>query len=173
MIYDDKILLGQILKVLGYDGTVAVRLEEGFVENIPEMESVFIETEGKPVPFFISGSDYQGGNMLRLRFEGYESVNKMTEFTGCNVYLTTTAINHTPAGENNDITGYKALHKNKKILGTVSGIIKKTGQWLIRVVSPGGQEILVPYHKDLIVKTDTENKTMIFDLPEGLADINL
>ncbi len=32
------------------------------------MESVFLEIEGKPVPFFISESEYPGGDILRLKF---------------------------------------------------------------------------------------------------------
>jgi hypothetical protein len=60
MTYTCNILLGRIIKIIGYEGAVAVKLENIFTENIPQMESVFIEIEGKPVPFFISGSEYLG-----------------------------------------------------------------------------------------------------------------
>ena len=56
MAYNANILLGRILKIQGYDGTITVKLEKDFIDNIPEMESVFLEIEGKPVPFFISSS---------------------------------------------------------------------------------------------------------------------
>src|SRR5664280_1681218 len=56
MAYKSKILLGKIIKLSGYEGAVAVKLEKIFTENIPQMESIFLEIEGKLVPFFISGT---------------------------------------------------------------------------------------------------------------------
>ena len=53
------------------------------------MESVFLEIEGRPVPFFVSGSDYSGADILKLRFDGYDSSDKVSEFTGCRIFLTT------------------------------------------------------------------------------------
>jgi len=88
MAYKNNILLGRITKVSGYEGAVAVKLEKTFVENIPQMESVFLEIEGRPVPFFISGLEYSGADILKLSFEGYNSVEKISEFTGCSIFLT-------------------------------------------------------------------------------------
>jgi ribosomal protein L35AE/L33A len=50
MKYENRILLGRISRIHGYEGSVVIKLEQGFIENIPEMESVFIEIEGRPVP---------------------------------------------------------------------------------------------------------------------------
>ncbi len=88
MAYNCNILLGRILKVSGYEGAVAIKLEKGFIENIPQMESVFLEIEGKPVPFFISGQEYSGADILKLWFDGYDSNDKINEFIGCRIFLT-------------------------------------------------------------------------------------
>ena len=88
MVYSADILLGKITKVYGYEGAVSLRLEKAFIENIPAMESVFLEIEGKAVPFFISALDYPGADILRLTFNGYESVNMISGFVGCRVFLT-------------------------------------------------------------------------------------
>ncbi len=52
------------------------------------MESVFLEIEGRPVPFFISGYGIFGADILKLRFEGYDSDEKISEFVGCRIFLT-------------------------------------------------------------------------------------
>ena len=85
MAYNSNILLGRITKVSGYEGAVTVKLEKIFSENIPQMESVFLEIEGRPVPFFISDSEYSGADILKLQFEGYDSIEKVSEFmvAGC------------------------------------------------------------------------------------------
>lgn len=165
-------MLGNIIKVLGYDGTVAVKLVKAFAENVPVMESVFIETEGRPVPFFISESDYSGGDILRLRFDGYESDIKIRGFAGCKVYLVNVPdiIPDDPDGP--EITGYTALLKNGENLGIISDVIKNPAQWLIRIMSAGNKEILVPFHEDFIIKSDNIKRIIIFDLPEGLTEVN-
>ena len=91
MAYKNDILLGRITKVSGYEGAVTVKLERFFSEKLPHMESVFLEIEGRPVPFFIAGSEYSGADILKLQFEGYESSEKVSEFIGCQVFLTTPA----------------------------------------------------------------------------------
>jgi ribosomal 30S subunit maturation factor RimM len=60
MTYKSDILLGQIIKASGYEGAVTVKLEKDFFDNIPNIESVFLEIEGRPVPFFISETEYSG-----------------------------------------------------------------------------------------------------------------
>jgi hypothetical protein len=76
MAYNSNILLGRITKVSGYEGAVAVKLEKIFTENIPQMESVFLEIEGRPVPFFISGSEYSGADILKLSLKDTDSKKK-------------------------------------------------------------------------------------------------
>jgi len=79
MAYYTGILLGRITKVSGYEGAVTVKLEKVFLENIPHLESVFLEIEGRPVPFFISWSEYSGADILKLKFDDYGSLEKISE----------------------------------------------------------------------------------------------
>ena len=171
MAYRNQILLGRIIKIYGYGGAVTVRLGKPFSENMTEMESVFIETEGRPVPFFISWSEYAGANILRLKFDGYDSADKISEFTGCRVYLTSVP-DETLSESIESIKGYKVVLKDKKYLGIVMEVIQNPGQWLINILSPENKEILVPLHEHFILRIDTRKQTIIMDLPEGLTEIN-
>jgi 16S rRNA processing protein RimM len=169
--YNANILLGRILKIQGYDGTITARLEKDFIDNIPEMESVFLEIEGKPVPFFISSSQYSGGDVLKLRFEGYGTYEKACDLAGCQVFLTT-GKGKSARSDNNNITGYKVIQSNKRILGTIGEIINYPGQDLLKIISPDKKEILIPFHKDFIVRIDKKKKIITVQLPEGLTEIN-
>jgi len=172
MAYNSNILLGRITKISGYEGTVAVRLEKSFIENIPPMESVFLEIDGRPVPFFISGYDYSGADILKLSFEGYESVEKISEFTGCRVFLTS-ADNGEPDNEDiSYLTGYAVLNTDNVIIGEISGVIQNPGQWLLSVNSPANKEILIPFHEDFIVMIDDDKRIMQMDIPDGLIELN-
>ena len=173
MAYNANILLGRIAKVHGFDGTVTVKLEKNLKAGITELKSVFLETEGKPVPFIICESDYQGGDILRLRFDGYDTVEKVTGFTGCRVFLTSDTTSKKPDKDPGDLRGYKIQLADKRLLGVVTEVIENPGQWLFNVNTTKGEEILIPLHEDLIIGIDKRKKIIRMDLPEGLTEINL
>jgi 16S rRNA processing protein RimM len=172
MTYSKGILLGRIIKVKGFKGTVTVKLEQSFIENIPHAESVFLEINGKPVPFFISHLEYAGADLIRLRFEGYDSLEKIREFAGCRVFLASSIVSRKEQASVEDLTKYKIYTQGDKLLGTVSGIISNPGQSLLTVLSTGHKEILIPFHEDFILSIDKKKKVIFLELPEGLIEIN-
>ena len=172
MAYRCDILLGRITKVSGYEGAVAVKLEKIFTENIPPMESVFLEIEGRPVPFFIADIDYSGADILRLQFEGYETGEKVNEFVGCRVFLTSGVDEDNFSAQDTGLTGYIVIVEKDKFLGTVYEVIQNPGQWLLNVLSPDKKSFLIPLHEDFIVSIDKKKKTIKMDIPEGLTEIN-
>lgn len=173
MAYNAEIQLGKILKVSGNDGFVTVKLERQFVENIPEMESVFIITEGRPVPFFLSETVYNGGETALVKFDCYDSIEKVKEFCGCSLFLTSPAGDaHADKAPATQLKGFTVMLPDKGIAGTVTSVIENPAQWLLVVASPAGREILIPFHEDLIRKLNMRTRVIVMDLPEGLAEIN-
>jgi 16S rRNA processing protein RimM len=170
--YKNDILLGRITKVSGYEGAIAVKLDKIFTENIPLMESVFLEIEGKPVPFFISGTEYSGTDILKLWLEGYDAVEKISEFKGCRVFLTTGLSYKNQKEKNRDLIGYKVFIQDDKLLGSISEIIPNSGQLLLNIKSIDKKNILVPFHEHFIVNINKKKKIILMDIPEGLIDIN-
>jgi len=170
--YIANISLGRILKIQGYDGTLTVKLEKDFIENIPGMESVFLEIEGKPVPFFISSSEYEGGDILKLRLDGYGSYEKTSGFAGCRIFLTSGGEKTGPSSGNENITGFRVVLRDKTIIGDVEEIINNPGNDLMKIISPDRKEILIPFHRDFIVRFDEKERTITVQLPEGLIDLN-
>jgi 16S rRNA processing protein RimM len=171
MAYNANILLGRISKVHGYEGAVTVKLEKNLIENVPDIESVFLEIEGKPVPFFILESDYPGGDILRLKFDGYNTMEQANEFTGCKVFL----ISGEKEENNADVRtfhNYRILLPGNSHVGTISEIIENPGQWLLKIITLDAKELLIPFHEDFIVSIDKRKKIIIMDLPEGLLEIN-
>jgi 16S rRNA processing protein RimM len=172
MIYHTGILLGRIKSIHGPDGTVAVKLERDFTEKIPEMEWVFLEIEGKPVPFFISESEYKGGEILKIRFENYYTFEKLNEFKGCRVLKDSGTGKARPAYKKLNIESFKVKLNDGSLEGTVTELIENPGQWLIKIITEEGKEILIPFHEDLIIKISRKNKIILMGLPEGLTEIN-
>ena len=172
MAYRANILLGQITKTHGFEGAVTVRLEKTFIENIPEMESVFLIIEGKPVPFLISSAEYPGGDILWLKFDGYESVHRVREFTGTKVYLISAGPDDIHDENPDQLKGFKVRTTDNKIIGTITGLIENPGQILLSLETENGKELLIPFHENLVIKADRKKRTLKMDLPEGLTELN-
>ena len=139
------------------------------------METVFLEIEGRLVPFFLSDSEYSGANVLKLKFEGYESIEKISEFIGCRVFLTSglPTANHTDDIQSLiEFNGYKVLINDDNLLGIITEVIEYPGQRLLKISSGKNKDILIPFHEHFIVSIDNKMKIIVMDLPDGLTEIN-
>lgn len=172
MAYKTGILFGTIAKINSYDGSVTVRLEKNFIDNIPEMGSVFIEIEGKPVPFFISEYDYPGAGTIKLVFEDYDTPGKIKSFRGCRIFLTFSENTADLKPLIPSIEGFRIFDRDNDLIGTVREVIDNPGQLMLDVVSPSNRQILIPLHNDLILNIDEKKKVIVMSLPEGLTGIN-
>ena len=172
MAYSSNILLGRITKLNGYEGAVTVKLERLFSGKLPKMESVFLEIEGRPVPFFISYSEYTGADILKLKFEGYNSSEKVREFSGSRVFLTTGIAVDNKIEDIMNLVGYEVLLGDNYLLGSIKEVIPNPGQWLLNVTSTANKDILIPFHDHFIVSIDNNKKLLIMNIPDGLTEIN-
>jgi 16S rRNA processing protein RimM len=173
MAYINNILLGRITKSSGYEGAVAVKLEKNFTENIPQMESVFLEVEGRPVPFFISGLDYSGADVLKISFEGYTTSEKVNEFIGCRIFLTNDSLDdNIQSADDQTLIDFAVYTQDGSLIGPVSDIISNNGQWLLNIISSDRKSILIPFHEDFIISIDKRKKKVVMDIPDGLLEIN-
>jgi len=172
MAHNKHILLGRIKKTHGFEGAVTVKVEKIFSENIPEPESVFLEIEGRPVPFFIEYSEQPDSLTLRLKFDGYNSSSAMMEFVGCNVFLTETAGKQGKEIRYPGLVGYSVESADGIVKGVVKELIENPSQMLLNIVSRSGKEFLVPLHEDLIEEVDNNKKIIRLIIPEGLEEIN-
>ena len=172
MTYRADILLGRIIKSYGFEGAVSVKLERAFDRKIFEMESVFLESEGKPVPFIVSACEVIDNSLIRLIFDGYNSLEKINEFIGCRVFLTSSAEAVNNENDLHLLIGYQIITADNILLGTVHRIIENSGQTLLNIQTSLNKEILIPLHQDFIVRIDNKKKVITMDLPEGLTEIN-
>ncbi len=172
MAYTTGILLGIITRVSGYEGAVSVRLERTLSENIPLTESVFLEIEGRPVPFFISFSEHPGAGSLKLKFDGYDSDETVSEFVGARVFLTGDTGNGKKVNDFRTLEGFKVYDQDKQLIGYITDVIPNPAQMLLKINSPQNREILIPLHENLIISIDKKKNQIVMDIPEGLTEIN-
>jgi len=172
MTYKCNILLGKIIKVNVLNGTITIKITTPFIDNIDNMESVFVEIDGRPVPFFIVESDFNGNDLLSLKLADYDTADKVKEFKGCRVFLTSGEALESQNDNYENLIGFNVFDENKNKIGTVNDIIQNPKQWLFSILSTNGKEILLPVHEDLILAIDDAKRIITVKIPEGLLEIN-
>ncbi len=162
---------GTILKTHGFEGAVVVKAESWLADKIIEDEPVFLEVEGKPVPFFPEWVDGAGATLI-IKFDGYDSTGSMTEFVGCKILCQVTSDRSKEKHLSPEILkGFMLLSDDGMVKSVITGFID-TGFQLILQAEFNGREILIPFHEDLVVNFDEEKREIVLRIPEGLVDIN-
>jgi len=171
---EEYILLGRIVKLYGTSGSVAVSTAGPLSKTFNKPDFIFLEIEGKKVPFPVEKCEQQNNKMLVLRFEGYGSVGKVKEFSGCNVYLKTEKQpGRKKVFEWEELLNYRIISESTGISGRVTEVIDNPGNLLLKIMDDkSNYELFVPFHEDLIITIDKKRKIIYMDLPQGLSDIN-
>lgn len=167
-----KTIYGKITKISGFEGAVTVRPERDFSGKIPETGSVFLEIDGRAVPFFLQYIEHFADGSVRIKFEDYDSYEKVKEFTGCNVLLSSSGTGTGNEAVHQNLSGFRIINENGSYVGLIARLITNPGQFIIRVKDPDGKEILIPFHEDLIIEIDPERKQIRMIIPDGLIDLN-
>jgi 16S rRNA processing protein RimM len=172
MIPANCILLGKISKIHGFEGAVTVKTELNLSEDIPADEPVFLEIDGRSVPFFVEESNSPRPGIINLKFEDYDSSEKVKEFVGCSVFISGKSA---PQKMNEDLillVGYNVSSVAGEPVGIINEVIPNPGQLLLGITSPKGKKLLIPLHEDLVSEINNDLKTITMFIPEGLTDIN-
>lgn len=168
----DCFYLGKIAKKFSFKGEVLVYLDTDEPEMYTELESMFVETNGHLVPFFIERSSIHREKFLRTKFEDMESEEEADTIVGKDVYLPLTML---PTLEGNkfyyhEVVGFDAIDQRLGNFGTVLRILDNGVQVLFEVQKDEAI-ILIPLIDDFIIEVNRENKSILFNTPEGLIDL--
>ncbi len=164
-------LLGHITKTHGLKGEIKAFLDVDNLEEYRNLESVFVNINGKLIPFFISS--IQIANTLAIiKFEDYDSIDEAQKIVGSELYLPLTELPELDSEGFyfHEIKGFTAIDIENKEIGIINDFFLNTGNDLFQILQ-GNKEILVPIQDQFIKKIDKENKIIQLDLPDGLLEL--
>ncbi|NQZ75837.1 MAG: 16S rRNA processing protein RimM [Ekhidna sp.] len=167
---NDCYQLGEVIKTHGLHGEVTVLLEVDFPEEYRNLESVFLEQQGRLVPFFISTIQINQDRAL-IKFEEIDSLDSARTMVKSKLYL---PLNQLPELEEDqyyfhDLVNCEVFEEDYKI-GVIKEVIDFNSNQLLAVQN-GDREILIPLKDEIVLQVDIENKKVLVDLPEGLLEI--
>ena len=170
------VAVGKIIKAYGLKGMVKVSFEAFFMEFITELDVLFLEQQGRKIPYFVESIEPPKANQpIQIKFEGVNSKEAAISISRSAVFVDKglfPGIEDAFVEEHewDFVIGFVAKEGHQTI-GKVTEIFYTIQQATAQVTSDIGQVYLVPLHKDLIVSIEEAEQQINFDLPDGLLDL--
>ncbi len=169
---DDCYLLGHLVKTHGLKGELIAHFDVDYPEEYQELESVFVEQNGKLVPFFIDSISVRNDKVF-LAFEDIDRIETASPLVGTSLYLPLDELPELGDGDYyfHQLVGM-SLYDGEELIGTVSNVYELPNNNLLGVQHKD-VEVLIPLDDAIVKEVNlTENK-ILADLPEGLIDVYL
>ena len=158
--------VAQVLKSNGTDGELLLSFFDVAPEDIDLQEPVFIEFDGLPVPFYFESFTPRGNNRALVRLTGVRSLKDADELAGQSVYA-----DYFEEEEEEDLVGWMVCNAEGQTVGTVVDYEDIPGNLCLWVERPDGEQVLLPFHEDLILSMEESTQTITMSIPEGILEL--
>ncbi len=158
--------VAQVLKSNGTDGELLLSFFDIAPEDIDLQEPVFIEFDGLPVPFYFESFTPRGNNRALVRLTGVRSLKDADELAGQAVYA-----DYFEEEEEEDLVGWEVRNADGQSVGTVVDYEDIPGNLCLWVERPDGEQVLLPFHEDLILSMEESSQTLTLSIPEGVLEL--
>jgi 16S rRNA processing protein RimM len=156
--------IAQVLKSNGKDGELVMSFVAVDPDEIDLKEPVYIEDDGLPVPYFFESFERRGNTKALVRLTGVRSLEDAEELAGRPVY----ADDGVYEEEEESFDGWELQDQDGRTVGRIAGCEDIPGNLCLAVETPSGNEVLVPFHEDLLIEADADSRILRLTIPEGL-----
>ncbi len=165
--------IGKLGKPHGVKGEITFACNDDVFDRT-DTDYLVLDMDGILVPFFMEEYRFKSEETVLVKFEDINSEDQARELTGCEVYFP-----HALADNDEEnmtwaqIVGYQLVDINSgKTMGTIKSVDDSTINVLFEIETPDGDDVLIPASGDLIKDVNMDERTIQYDLPEGLLDLN-
>ncbi len=166
--------IGYLQKPHGIQGEVVLQLEPGYAASVEEEPIFFLEIDGLLVPYFLQaeGIRFRSNETALLHFDWIEDDIQARKICGLSVYLKQEDILIEDAELSlHALVGYQLFDTKIGLIGSVERVDDYSGN-LIFQLKYKGQEILIPFNEDFLVRIDEEKQEIELECPQGIFDLN-
>lgn len=154
---------GYFSRTHGIKGELVLKASEIFN---PKVKVIYMKQKGSEAPYFIDVLRPFKNDFL-IKLEGVDYLSSSEKLKNKEIFIEEKSAKKIAEFK---YLNYVLFDEDKKRIGVITGL-DKAGQTSWLLVNCNEKEILLPYHKDLIIKTEKEKKQIIYRIPEGLLDL--
>lgn len=168
---DDCFYVGYVTKTKGLKGEVQIYFEFEDFEEL-DLSTLFLDTNGKLIPYFTSSFKLQSNRTGYLFFEDIDTIEKAEKLIRKKIYLPDSKKPEKQEDEfyYTDLKGFIVHDEKAGEIGEISDVLEYPQQF-IAVVPYKFREVMFPLNEEIIKSIDEEEGIIKVVLPEGLIDI--
>ncbi|MGC9343463.1 MAG: ribosome maturation factor RimM, partial [Bacteroidales bacterium] len=160
--------IGFTTKPHGIDGTIVMKIEGDFEENLLKREFLFLSIDETLIPFFVDEFRISGDSAF-IKFEGYNSEDDIKKLKARKVYIESELSEKEP--DLKMLVGYSFKDKSSGREGNILDF-EEYNENLVFKVESDEKEYLLPLNPDFILSIDPEKKCIFMNLPEGIFNLD-
>lgn len=149
--------LGVIQRKQGLQGAVVARLHQE-VPRLDTLKSLFVQINHTLVPYGIEQFSLQHGRAI-IKLQGVNDATTAHDLKGCAVFIPREALPELSdsSAQLTQLIGYQVVGVKEGHLGMLQDIYQPAQQYLL-AVDYHDQELLIPYHEDIVTDIDHDEK---------------
>ncbi len=155
---------------------VVISLFNEFSIDDLDTKFLFVDLDGGLVPFFLEEARQRNKTDVLAKLEQVKDEKGADQVMDAPVYVEKIAPTNTSNSASEQgfsayqLVGYQCQAVGYGAIGEVVAI-KEISKNPLFELEYNGNELLIPIVEDFIVGIDDENRTIVFELPEGLIDL--
>ncbi len=163
--------IGQIVKPHGVGGEMAVTVP-ATLDWTDDIDCLVCSLDGILVPFYLESIRPKSSTTILVKFEGYDTVESTSRFMGIPVYMPLRFVAESDEDEPSwsSFLDWKVIDSKAGALGIINAVDDSTPNILFQV-RDGDRERIIPANAEWITKVDRKKRTIMYNLPEGLAEL--
>ena len=163
--------IGTIVKPHGVGGEMVVSVPAS-LDWTDDTDCLVCSIDGILVPFWLDSIRPKSSTSILVKLEGYDSVEAIGRFMGVTAYLPLRYVAQADADVPSwgTFLDWKVVDSAAGPLGTVHAVDDSTPNILF-LVRDGERERIIPANEEWILKVDRKKRTILYNLPEGLAEL--
>ncbi len=159
------------MKPHGLKGQVTISLDPEAPEDFTPIETVFVESNERLLPYFIEAISLKGRKAF-LKFQEVDTPEQAQKICKSAIYLPKSMRSKSGRGEfyDDEVIGFEVLDREFGSLGKITEIIQAGPNKLLSV-DYHGKEVLIPLNSPFIQGINKSRKKITVTLPEGFLEI--
>lgn len=156
--------IGYVSKSHGFKGHVKLNFfEEKYKSKVKKSGFLFLELSKKGVPFFIEEADSNGAIVKLEDVDSEEDARKLSA-------LQIVSFDDDLVEGEGQLSGFDLYDQSEMKIGVITDVLDLKGNVLLEVKGES-KEYYIPFHEDLVLGVDPEEKVIHLEIAEGLLDI--
>lgn len=171
----DVFSIGRITRSRGLIGEVEMYFTDDTFDR-GSAEYLVLSLDNILVPFFYEEYRFKNDSTLILKFEGIENEEQAKKIIGAEVFypLSAMPLNDEEEGLSSlrALTNYSLYNQEGILVGRITEVNDNSANVLLFVERADGEEIVLPYHDDLLIGYDLKARNLQMDISDDLLHLN-